>query len=137
MDSAAVETKCKILCLFYSKISELRMNIHDFLQYVSLQNTIILLLQFTDMSSPMQLDPQQMLAQLRQRHGQSLAPSESHLSFIPETLKGNVLLMSAQPLRQDVMTTIFLGFSHCKLHHRYVEVGCGTVAKEARCSTIQ
>jgi len=62
------------------------------------------------MATPMHHDGlQQMMAQLRQMSGQSLVPSESHLSFIPENLRSNVLLMSAQPLRQESMTTIFLG----------------------------
>jgi len=51
----------------------------------------------------------QMIDHLRQMSGQSSAPSESHLSFIPENLRSNVLLMTAQPLRQESMTTIFLG----------------------------
>jgi len=53
----------------------------------------------------------QIMAQLRtDEAGQMEVPSESHLAFIPQNLRSNVLLMSSQQLRQSPMIpTIFLG----------------------------
>jgi hypothetical protein len=53
------------------------------------------------------------LRQLQQHsmldHGQTDRPQSNYLSFVPQTLQSNVLLMTARPLQPDKKTTVFLG----------------------------
>jgi len=50
-----------------------------------------------------------MFAAIREEHGQTDDPSPNYLSFIPNQLRSNVLLMTSQSLRRDHMSTLFLG----------------------------
>jgi len=46
---------------------------------------------------------------IQQQDGQTDDPSPKYLSFIPQQLRSNVVLMTSQPLRTDVMNTLFVG----------------------------
>lgn len=51
----------------------------------------------------------QLVRQLQEQCGQTDDPNPKYLSFIPQQLRSNVVLMSSQPLRTDSMSTLFLG----------------------------
>jgi len=49
------------------------------------------------------------LKHAQEQHGQTDDPNPKYLSFVPQQLRSNVVLMTSQQLRTEVMSTLFLG----------------------------